>query len=245
MKKALHMLVLLMLLLPLGASAQTTFRIIFPNNHPSNNTFTVTQDPFEHYMSIQNLLSDETIAIKVQKIGSAYTGDDTTFICWGATCYPPTVSLTDTLMFPPNVTRNNIFSSTFRGFTTSSNSSVTYRFMRAEDDVTDFIDYSFNYNYTTGVTSITPVLNSRSEMANAMPNPAISTTSIPYSLAAPSTNARLKVYDLLGQEVRNIPLRSQNGSVQLDVNNLQNGIYFYSLVVDGRAVSTKRLIVNN
>jgi hypothetical protein len=245
MKKALRLLVLMMSLLPLGAWAQTTFRVIFPNNHPSNNTFAVTQDPFEHYMSIQNLVADETISIKVQKIASAYSGDDTTFICWGATCYPPTVSLTDTLLFAPGATRNNVFSSTFRGFNTSSNSSVTYRFMRAEDDVTDFVDYTFSYNYTTGVTAITPVLNGRSEMANAMPNPAISTTSIPYSLATPSANARLKVYDLLGQEVRNIPLRSQSGSVQLDVNSLRNGIYFYSLVIDGRAVSTKRLIVNN
>lgn len=84
-------------------------------------------------------------------------------------------------------------------------------------------------------------------LANALtifPNPSRS------GLVSVTLNERLKgetklrLRNIIGQEVRTIALRPEligSAGLPLDLSDLPAGLYFYSLVVDNKAVLTKRL----
>ena len=58
---------------------------------------------------------------------------------------------------------------------------------------------------------------------------------------------KLRVSNIIGQEVRTVALKPEltaNG-LPLDLSDLRAGIYLYSLLVDGKVVSTKRLVLQN
>jgi hypothetical protein len=76
------------------------------------------------------------------------------------------------------------------------------------------------------------------------PNPFNPSTTIMYSLPA-SESVTLKVYDILGREVKTLVDERQsagNHSVNLNASGLASGVYFYQLQA-GRNVQAKKLVV--
>jgi hypothetical protein len=78
---------------------------------------------------------------------------------------------------------------------------------------------------------------------NAYPNPATDYLTIRYVLEGNTNNARMDLYDVLGQKVTSHALNSNKGQVNLKVDNLNAGVYFYSIKVDNKAIRTERVIV--
>jgi hypothetical protein len=82
------------------------------------------------------------------------------------------------------------------------------------------------------------------KLSTPYPNPATGEVRIDYSAGRQEYGvALLRVYDFLGKEIKTLSLKKGSGSIMLDINNLQPGIYFYSLEIDKKIVSTKRLVV--
>jgi len=76
------------------------------------------------------------------------------------------------------------------------------------------------------------------------PNPFTNNTRIGYQLPATAQNGRLIVYDLQGTQVAEFNnLNAGKNSVMLEGNSLQAGIYLYALMVNGKVVSVKRMVL--
>lgn len=77
------------------------------------------------------------------------------------------------------------------------------------------------------------------------PNPFSEATTITFDIsgANPHQKYELVVSDVLGKEVRRIPVTTRTSSITLDKNDLRSGLYFYSLVVNGKPVMTNKLAV--
>ena len=62
-----------------------------------------------------------------------------------------------------------------------------------------------------------------------------------------SQEMRLRVSNIIGQEIRSIALKPEltTAGLPVDLSDLHAGVYFYSLLVDGKVVSTKRLVLQN
>ncbi|MBN4081442.1 T9SS type A sorting domain-containing protein [Caldithrix abyssi] len=77
------------------------------------------------------------------------------------------------------------------------------------------------------------------------PNPFNSSTQISYSI--PSSHfVTLKIYDILGREIQTLVSEVQNAgtySINLDINKLSSGIYFYKLQVGDTFVKTKKMLL--
>ena len=76
------------------------------------------------------------------------------------------------------------------------------------------------------------------------PNPFNPSTTITYSLST-SVHVSLRVYDIMGREVKNLIDERQNAgnhSVNLNVSGLSSGTYFYQLQA-GSAVQDKKLLI--
>ena len=76
------------------------------------------------------------------------------------------------------------------------------------------------------------------------PNPFSNTTRIKYSLSEDVQAASVYIYDLQGNQVIHFNILSPgDGEVDILGSSLQPGMYFYSLIADGRLVDTKRMIL--
>ncbi len=76
------------------------------------------------------------------------------------------------------------------------------------------------------------------------PNPADGTTTIRYFLPGNTASALLKVFSTTGVEVYSRQLTGKGaGEVQLSGHAFAPGTYVYQLVVDGRAVDSKKLVL--
>lgn len=58
---------------------------------------------------------------------------------------------------------------------------------------------------------------------------------------------KLRLSNIIGQEVRTVALKPEltTAGLPLDLSDLHAGMYFYSLLVDGKVVTTKRLVLQN
>ncbi len=76
------------------------------------------------------------------------------------------------------------------------------------------------------------------------PNPFTGETMISFSLTTNSPEkARIEIYNIRGQKVDEITISKEQTSVNWQRSNHANGVYFYKLIVDGKAVDTKKMIL--
>ena len=77
------------------------------------------------------------------------------------------------------------------------------------------------------------------------PNPVISSTLFYFDVTSvPGRHtAEIKIFNPLGAIVRSIPLNNIVGTTTMDRGNLEAGIYFATLCIDGKAAKVRKLIV--
>ncbi len=81
---------------------------------------------------------------------------------------------------------------------------------------------------------------------NLYPNPSKGIVTLQFTAKA-GTDYKLRLSNVIGQEVRTVALKpelSEAGTV-IDLRDMPAGMYFYSLLVDGKAVSSKRLVLQD
>ena len=82
-------------------------------------------------------------------------------------------------------------------------------------------------------------------LGDVHPNPANSSTTIDYSLPAGAGAAFCQIYGLSGNVITAVSLPASQGKSSVAVNTAQlaAGMYIYALVVDGKVLATKKLVV--
>ena len=80
------------------------------------------------------------------------------------------------------------------------------------------------------------------QTSKAYPNPAKNYVVVELA-KQPKANTTIEIYNLLGTKVRSIAVR--NSRIEISVADLNAGIYLYTILENGRAVETKRIVVKN
>jgi len=75
------------------------------------------------------------------------------------------------------------------------------------------------------------------------PNPFNETTTISFNIPENSKSATIYFYDATGKQIKEIGVNSGKSSINISASTFTPGMYLYSLVSDGKIVSTKRMIV--
>ena len=182
--------------------------------------------------------------IKVVRTIYSVDGADQTQFCWGGLCYLYTTNTSSlSLTIAPGDTVNyaqNGFHAIFNAGTASVTRLIHYKFYNMH-----------NYSDSTGVTLryLSPAgINELSEesgiLANAYPNPANSLISVKYDINGASEKGKIIFYDMLGKSVKEIILNDKQGIAKINISDLNAGIYFYTLMTDDKAISTKKLVVS-
>ena len=77
------------------------------------------------------------------------------------------------------------------------------------------------------------------------PNPTGGTTLIRYRIPRQASQARINLYSVKGEELKSFPIRERGeGQLSLDTATLPEGIYLYRLVIDGKQIDAKKLLLN-
>lgn len=82
-------------------------------------------------------------------------------------------------------------------------------------------------------------------LAQNIPNPFSNNTEIRYQLPKATSTAVLGIYDLNGKQIRLYPINVEqnSGSVIVQAQELHAGMYIYTLVIDGKAFDSKRMVL--
>ena len=243
---------ILVLMLAFGftfANAQSIeFRVDSLGSSVNGQFFTVGGLPnppggelIKHLWVIQNSGSQMDIGAKVYELSAGPNGSAHT-VCWFV-CYAPiTTPFTapDILTVEDDTVRSN-FSAHY--YPSGSVGCGTYRYVLYDNNnPTDsaYVDIRFCTDGTP--TSINDFSENNVEF-KTYPNPASDNLTINYSIDGNPADARVDVFDVLGQRINTYKLSNNEGRLGIDVSALNSGVYFYTIKVNGQAVKTERVMV--
>ena len=185
-------------------------------------------------MQLHNISGDDLNVIVEREILSMPEGGSTYF-CWGM-CFSPTVEVSPAVFMPAGSVSGQ--GDLGFHFTPANETDVAIIKYYAYDErhADDRISIIIAYNTAEGINDNSYPM----EMSSAYPNPASSTVHFDYTIEG---NATAVVYNIVGQEVLRKDLSSNFGQMSLSVADLNDGIYFCTMLVNGRAYATQKFIV--
>ena len=104
--------------------------------------------------------------------------------------------------------------------------------------------YTFTINLKYESTEAIADFNSVDVFSNAYPNPASSTVSFDYNMPYDVNSASIAIYNMMGQEVVRQNLSIGGSRADINVSDLNEGVYFYSLIVNNKTVKTNKFVVS-
>ncbi|GGZ28424.1 hypothetical protein GCM10007049_21750 [Echinicola pacifica] len=75
------------------------------------------------------------------------------------------------------------------------------------------------------------------------PNPSNRVAQIDYSIKNPNANIKLLINSFIGNPIQEITLSPRQKTVLINVSDFNPGVYFYTLIVNGENIITKKLVV--
>lgn len=102
---------------------------------------------------------------------------------------------------------------------------------------------AFEENETTDIGDATSIPVAAS-LAQNTPNPFSERTTIRFTLPENARNAFIYIFDMSGKMYKQIPVDSSMQSVSIEGYELRAGMYIYSLVIGGKEIQTRRMILS-
>lgn len=210
---------------------------LLTNNQELSVLIDPVNDPVELMGKIKNTNNVE-VSVKVKKYDLSLIPNTSSNICWGV-CYGSDIFETDAVMLSPGASDDS-FRGDYRHRGNQGTSSVRFTVFNTEnlDDSLSFI-----VHYQIGYLGINDNEAEKASLSNAFPNPASAQVNFEYTLPASVAKARVKITNLLGTTIYDQPLDRNDGKITIDVSNFNDGIYFYSLLLNNTATTTRKFIV--
>ena len=194
---------------------------------------------FIQHLQLRNLTSGDLNVIVEKEVLEDLEGT-INFFCWGA-CFGPDVYVSPN---PVPVAANSV----------TEEGALSFHVLFSDPDLYGKVEMKYSAydesNPSERVT-INVVFNKSGvgvqetatvRFGQAYPNPASSVVSFDYNLSA-GDKASVSVYNLLGQEVKSQSVNSLQNRLSISVSDLNDGIYFCNLFVNGCAVKTEKFVV--
>ena len=83
----------------------------------------------------------------------------------------------------------------------------------------------------------------RNKLFQNTPNPFNEQTTIRFSLADDSKDAAICIFDMAGKTIKKLPISSGMDSVSIGGYDIGEGMFLYSLVVNGQEIDTKKMVI--
>lgn len=92
-------------------------------------------------------------------------------------------------------------------------------------------------------TTINDAFGSGNVLYQNTPNPFKEQTTVRFSLADDAQSASICIFDMTGKMLKNLPISKGDTSVSVNGWELGEGMFLYTLIVNGKEIDTKRMII--
>ena len=116
------------------------------------------------------------------------------------------------------------------------------RCVQEMQDEIEHLQYANNSN-SRSTTSVNTAFTNGNVLYQNTPNPFKEQTTIRFSLADDAQSASICIFDMTGKMLKNLPISSGDTSVSLNGWELGEGMFLYTLIVNGKEIDTKRMII--
>lgn len=239
------------------ASAQITFERIV--NHESvglvepgrYEVFGNVDDAYE-LKFVMNVINNgsEAVSVTCEKTVISITDGAGNNFCFG-NCFPDNVTTTEVTIDPISTMDPELpyylyeFSAHFKPYDPETwelmpfgtKMTVQYTFTERGGEPMTF-EFYFEYNDESVEENFSNVFS------NAYPNPATNVVSFDYNLPFDAQTASVAIYNMMGQEVIRQDVNVGGSRLDINVSDLTDGVYFYSLIVNNQTVKTNKLVVS-
>jgi hypothetical protein len=239
-----------------GVLSAQTFQLLDHNDVDISNTthyeYGTTTELGLTKFHVKNLTGSQAdFALKVEKVHVPYTTSGLA-CCFGTACFSASATVSGTQIINSGVGDNVLANGIYTDLKISP---VTWMWTVGGADYAEWIvtiydpaNPSDNSTATiiwqTGASTVSiDEVDESVVKLNAYPNPAKNNLTVSYSVDASFNKASIELFDVLGQKLISNELSSTKGEIKLDVSNLNAGVYFYSIRVNGQAIKTERIIV--
>lgn len=201
----------------------------------------------------------DSINVICQRIEGAIIDTSENYFCWDE-CFIPAVSTSGIVRIGPGDTVTN-FIGDYKikgGQALTDPSTISYRFYVLEnpgDSASLTISYgpsnAEEANYGTVAIGALPLgvedilAKNKNAILNLYPNPAETFVAIDYTLKHGAKDGAVVLRNILGESVYTSGIFGAFGKTLVPVEQLNNGVYFCTIVVEGEVQQTKRLVVNH
>ncbi len=81
------------------------------------------------------------------------------------------------------------------------------------------------------------------ELGGVYPNPTMRVAQLDYKIKNPAVNARVVVNSFIGNPIYDFRLDPLHHTLEINVTDLNPGVYFYTIIIDNKNIVTKKLVV--
>lgn len=209
------------------------------NNANVNRQGHVNDDEIVSHIFVSNT-TNSPIDVLVKKVEISLVSGSMNTFCWGL-CFAPNVYISPDPITVNALTTDSVnFSGHYNPFTFTGASVIRYVFYvqsNPNDSVCINVTYDALY---VGINNQT----AKNILSGAYPNPANNTVNFNYSLNTGNEGSVI-IRNLVGSVVKKSILTGAEGKLSVITGDLPEGIYFYSLDVDGKTMTTRKLIVRH
>ena len=191
-------------------------------------------------MNVTNL-ADTDLNIVCERVVKSTTGGSNYF-CWGA-CLAPHIDSGSNVVAPGVP---NIFSAHYMPLNENWEAVyglellIEYHFY---DERNPEDKYIFEVYFKHSGEEVVDY-NSTEVFSNAYPNPANNVVSFDYNMPFDAQTASVAIYNMMGQEVVRQDVNVGGSRMDINVSDLTDGVYFYSLIVNNQTVKTNKLVIS-
>jgi len=217
-------------------------------NDISNDTLRVYGQPSDDSIKANVFFSNNTdqaayVFVRKDEI-DIQEGSSVTF-CWNDFCFSPVVTDVEAplALEPGESSSDTDFYSEIYPESTTGESIVQFEFYNDRDDFEPVV--ATIVFVVSSSTHVSETSSFKWWVSEPYPNPARNYTQVDYHIPASTNDARLVIRDLVGKQVLDLPLSSENNQIRIPTNQLSNGLYIYSLIYHDRIHDSKRLIISN
>lgn len=190
------------------------------------------------YVTIENHGAN-TLYVMAERVENNLAAGHLSLFCFGITCYPPSTNISsvpDTILIggADNTFKGQLFPNQNIGV-----SDVKYCFYKM-NNIADSVCVRFVYDVTAvGIEDVAK----NASFSKPSPNPAKAFTAFTYNLQGNTQMFVIEVYNMLGSKVKTVEVTEQSGALIMSTEELENGVYFCSLVSEGKVYLTQKLLV--
>jgi hypothetical protein len=195
------------------------------------------------YIQLKNI-SSSSVTYAVKKTEVVINSGADAYFCWGGQCFPTTTTITPVANYK-TLLAGEVYAP--QSFYYDENVAAGYSEIKYEiyniNNPNDAITFTFKFNPTT--TFIKNNSSSFSSISDVYPNPAANKAQLIINCNSIGNNAVINITNALGSIVisKNIELSLGKNAVVLDIESLNAGIYFATILTNN-VKTIKKFTIN-